>query len=220
MTPWNLGPNMAWTPQTAPTRMARPKEFDPEVALETAMEAFWATGYEATSLADITAATGVQKASLYATYGDKRRLFVTALARYQEEGLARLAAAFDSGPGVRASFAAILSGAVKESAMKGRGRGCLCVNTAVELGPRDPEIAAMLLAQSRRVTSLFAQAIERGMERGELDPKLDAETTARFLLTTLFGIHVAGKTGLSAKKLDAVVTTALSVLNKPGAWRR
>jgi TetR/AcrR family transcriptional repressor of nem operon len=194
--------------------MARPKEFDPDVALAAAMETFWESGYDATSLADITRATGVQKASLYATYGDKRRLFITALSRYQEDGLARLRAGLATGATVRESFEAIFAGAVKECASKDRARGCLCVNTAVELGPRDPEIAAMLLMQARRMTALFAEALERGKARGELDASLDTQVIARFLLFTLYGIHVGGKTGFGAKKLDDVAATALAILRR------
>jgi TetR/AcrR family transcriptional repressor of nem operon len=193
--------------------MARPKEFDPDVALGAAMEAFWEHGFDATSLSDITAATGVKKASLYATYGDKRRLFITALSRYQEEGLERLRIGLAGGGTVRESLQAIFSGAVKECASKDRARGCLCVNTAVELGPRDEEISAMLLLHSRRMTALLADTLERGKQQGEFAPGLDTQVIARFLLVTLFGITVGGKTGFSARKLDEVVAAALSVLD-------
>jgi TetR/AcrR family transcriptional repressor of nem operon len=194
--------------------MARPKEFDPDVALGAAMEAFWEHGFDATSLSDITAATGVKKASLYATYGDKRRLFITALSRYQDEGLERVRAGLAAGGSVRESIRELFAGFVKECASKDRARGCLCVNTAVELGPRDEEISAMLLLQARRVTALFAEAIERGKERGEFSTGLDAQVTARFLLVTLYGLTVGGKTGFSSKKLDETVTVALSTLDR------
>jgi TetR/AcrR family transcriptional repressor of nem operon len=139
---------------------------------------------------------------------------MTALSRYQDEGLERLKVGLASGGTVRESFQAIFDGAVKECASKDRARGCLCVNTAVELGPRDPEIAAMLLLQARRVTALFAETLERGKVQGELDARLDTLVTARFLLVTLFGIHVGGKTGFAAKKLDEVVAVAMSVLSR------
>jgi TetR/AcrR family transcriptional repressor of nem operon len=194
--------------------MGRPKEFDPDLALETAMEAFWENGFDATSLADITASTGVQKASLYATYGDKRQLFLTALSRYQEEGFTRLKAGLASKGSVRAAFHAVFSGMIQECATKDRSRGCLCVNTAVEIGPRDPEIAGMLLSHANRIVALFAETIERGQAGGEIDAGIDAQTTARFLLVTLFGVTVGGKTGFSARKLDEVVSAALSVLER------
>lgn len=194
--------------------MARPKEFDPDVALGAAMEAFWEHGFDATSLADITAATGVKKASLYATYGDKRRLFITALSRYQDEGLERVRAGLAAGGTVRESIQELFAGYVKECASKDRSRGCLCVNTAVELGPRDEEIAGMLLLHARRVTALFAEAIERGKQQGEFAPRVDSQVTARFLLVALYGLTVGGKTGFSARKLDEVATAALSILDR------
>ena len=96
--------------------MGRPKEFDPDVALSAAMERFWEGGFEATSLSDITASTGVQKASLYATYGDKRQLFLTALSRYQAEGLARLQATFAAHATARDAFEAVFAGIIAECA--------------------------------------------------------------------------------------------------------
>ena len=192
--------------------MARPKEFDPDEALAAAMEKFWERGYEATSLADITACTGVQKASLYATYGDKRTLFVTALARYQVEGRDRLRTALNGSGSVRAAIEAVLTSAVKDASAKERGRGCLCVNTAIEIGARDPEIAAMLASHSREAEALFEQALDRGKVRGEFAARLDSATTGRFLLCTLYGLHVGGKGGMSGKKLKDVVGAALAIL--------
>jgi TetR/AcrR family transcriptional repressor of nem operon len=192
--------------------MGRPKEFDPDAALSTAMERFWEGGFEATSLSDITASTGVQKASLYATYGDKRQLFLTALSRYQEQGLARLTATLGEHATARAAFEAVFAGVIAECASKDRSRGCLCVNTAVELGPRDPEIAAMLQAHARRVVTLFAERLEQGRKAGEIGAHMDVQATARFLLVTIFGLSVGGKTGLGARKLDEVVRVALTMI--------
>ncbi len=192
--------------------MGRPKEFDPDVALSAAMERFWEGGFEATSLSDITASTGVQKASLYATYGDKRQLFLTALSRYQDEGLARLQTTFAAHATARGAFEAVFAGIIADCASKDRSRGCLCVNTAVELGPRDPDVAAMLQAHARRVIALFAERLEQGKKDGEVDAGLDVQATARFLLVTIFGITVGGKTGLGARKLEEVAHVALAVI--------
>ncbi len=193
--------------------MGRPKEFDPDVALSAAMEKFWEGGFEATSLADITASTGVQKASLYATYGDKRQLFLTALSRYQDDGLERAKVVLAAHTSARAAFEAVFAWMIDECASKDRSRGCLCVNTAVELGPRDPEISAMLQAHARRVVTLFAERIEEAQRQGEVPERVDARATARFLLLTVYGITVGGKTGFGARKLDEVVRVALSVLS-------
>jgi TetR/AcrR family transcriptional repressor of nem operon len=159
--------------------MARPKEFDPEIALATAMERFWERGFEATSLADITAATGVQKASLYATYGDKRKLFLTALTRYQDEGIERLAAALAVPGPVRAAIEALFQNVVRDCTTRDGARGCLCVNTAVELGPRDPEIARMLELHAARAEKLIADALDRGKASGEFSASLRSPAVAR-----------------------------------------
>src|SRR5436190_22147629 len=111
--------------------MARPKEFDPQTALTAAMEKFWEGGYEATSLVDLTRCMGVQKASLYATYGDKRKLFITALTQYQEQHYQELLVGLRNATSVREFLREALLYWMREAASKDSARGCFCVNTAV-----------------------------------------------------------------------------------------
>jgi len=194
--------------------MARPKEFDPQIALTAAMEKFWESGFDATSLVDLTHCMGVQKASLYATYGDKRKLFITALAQYQDFHFAQATVAFDSATSVRECLRQTLLLWMSEAATKDSARGCFCVNTAVELGPRDPEIANMLAVHSRRFEDLIAAALERAKAQGEVRADLDAQTAARFLYVTIYGLSAAGKGCFSAAKLEPVVEMAMSVLDR------
>ena len=123
--------------------MARPKEFDVEQALEAAMRAFWERGYEATSLSDLTEAMGVPKASLYATYGDKHRLFLAALARYSRHELDGLRAAL-AGRSPRAALEAVFAGAVSSLDPRDSHRGCFVANSVAEVGPHDAEAAEIL----------------------------------------------------------------------------
>jgi TetR/AcrR family transcriptional repressor of nem operon len=194
--------------------MARPKEFDPDVALAAAMRKFWEGGFESTSLSDLTACTGVQKASLYATYGDKRCFFLTALARYQDERYARMKAALSAPGSPCAAIGNLLSAAVKEAAARDGSGGCLYVNTAVELGYRDAEIAGILRHQAQRFAALFEAALERGKRAGEVRRDLDTRAVAQFLLTVLFGLYVGGKAPISERNLKQVVAVAMSVLGR------
>ena len=144
--------------------MGRPREFDIDEALRRAMDAFWAKGYEATSLADLTKAMGVQKASLYGTFGDKHKLFTAALTRYAHDGIERLRAELDRPEApldaVRGLFHTMVDNTV---APKGK-RGCFCVNAAVELAPHDPAVGDIVREHVRGMEQVFAEALERARE--------------------------------------------------------
>lgn len=193
--------------------MARPKAFDPHVALMAAMEKFWECGYEATSLVDLTRCMGVQKASLYATFGDKRKLFMAALAQYQDFHFAQFEREIQAAPSLRQFLRDTLMIWMREAASRNSARGCFCVNTAVELGPRDPEIAKMLTLHAHRVERTMAEALDRAKAQGEVRADLDTQVAARHLYVTLYGLSAAGKGCFSATKLEPVVDMALSVLD-------
>src|SRR5215469_11280107 len=89
--------------------MARPREFDSDSALESAMQVFWAKGYEATSLDDLCEATGLSRSSLYGTFGDKHDLLLRSLERYSERGSARIAATLEEAPSLREGLMQLLS---------------------------------------------------------------------------------------------------------------
>lgn len=193
--------------------MSRPKEFDPQIALLAAMEKFWESGFETTSLVDLTECMGVQKASLYATYGDKRQLFISALKQYQEFHFSEFVKTIAEAPSVRECLRQALLLWMREAATQESARGCLCVNTAVELGPRDPEIARMLATHARRVETVMAQALDRAKLAGEVRMDLDTLVASRFLYVTVFGLSVAGKGCLTADKLEPVIDMAMTVLD-------
>ena len=190
--------------------MARPKEFDEERALTAALAVFWEKGYEATSVQDLTARMGIQKASLYNTFGDKHALFVRALTAYQGEICEWYRAALERPGSVRQALADLLremTGPPETGC-----RGCLCVNSAVELAPHDPVIARLLRRHNETLEELFRRALERGRRSGELPATLDVGATARFLLSVIAGLSVARKAGTRPERLADIVRVALSVL--------
>src|SRR5262249_22759309 len=111
--------------------MARPREFDPDEALARAMDAFWAKGYEGTSLADLVAATGLNKASLYAAFGDKRRLYLAAIERYEREGIDKTIARLRDAADPEAAIAAVFDSVIAAVA-RGDRRGCLVCNASID----------------------------------------------------------------------------------------
>jgi TetR/AcrR family transcriptional repressor of nem operon len=172
--------------------MARPKEFDVDEALEAAMEAFWERGYEATSLSDLTRAMGVQKASLYATYGDKHQLFVAALERYARLEAEELKSQL-SKPNARAAIHGVFSSATACGNVKACRRGCFLVNTMTEVAPHDPVVASVLKRAVDRTERLFAETLERGRAQNEFPADLDVRANARILVSALYGIAVLKK---------------------------
>lgn len=172
--------------------MARPKEFDVEEALEAAMMAFWERGYEATSVTDLTRAMGVQKASLYATYGDKHRLFLAALERYARAEAEELKAKL-SKPQARAAIHGVFSSATSCGNVRSCRRGCFLVNTMTEVAPHDPVVAAVLKRAVDRTEKLFAETLERGKSQQEFPADLDVKANARILVSALYGIAVLKK---------------------------
>jgi len=193
--------------------MARPREFDEDQALAAALETFWERGYEATSVAELSERMGLQKGSLYGAFGDKRKLYLTALARYQDQGLEELARALATAGSPRAAQHGFFAGVVERASSKHGGRGCLCVNTAVELGPHDDDVARRLRKHGERTEALFQELVERGQARREFSAQLESRAAARFVGTLLLGLGVLAKTRPGRARLEDAVRVGLSALD-------
>src|SRR5512146_693687 len=138
--------------------MARPQEFETTEALRNAMRVFWSKGYEAASLADILAATGLSKSSLYATFGDKRELFLAAFDAYRTGRLEYLQQTLENGQPARQSIETFFRQGVAHSQEETRGRGCMTANEAVELAPRDAEIQRLVADDFQAIEDALTQA--------------------------------------------------------------
>ena len=192
--------------------MARPREFDEDEVLDKALDAFWARGYEATSLADLMAATGLAKGSLYKGFGDKRSLFLRALERYLDrgfDGLRTLGHESDTGAELLRRW---LASVVAMATCSGLRKGCLVVNCTIELAPHDGEIRTILRKQEKRLEQVYAALVSRGIADGSLRPDLDPETSAEWLTTLIGGLQVRGKLGLTRTQAEHAVDMAMSAL--------
>jgi TetR/AcrR family transcriptional regulator, transcriptional repressor for nem operon len=191
--------------------MGRPRNFEPDTVVERAMEEFWTHGYASTSPAQLAEATGVGKGSLYNTFGSKRQLFGQALARYGRMG-AQHAEEFLSRPGTtRERIGAYLRETVDSDIARPVRRGCMAVNTAAELGGRDPEITRALRAIEGRIVAVLAARIEQGHRDGDVSPDVDARATAEFLLNTITGLRIRARTH-EAPALYRIIDVALTTL--------
>ncbi|MEV4898313.1 TetR/AcrR family transcriptional regulator [Nonomuraea sp. NPDC055795] len=192
--------------------MARTKEFDPDLALHRAMELFWRKGYEATSMADLVEHLGVARASIYATFGGKRELYLLAYERYLENGVDFTRRLGGPGP-VLPAVRDLVRQYAEEAAHDAQRRGCLVVNTAVELAPHDTELARRVRVNWDFVEDSLAAALSRARERGELTEDKDPRALARLLLVVLQGLRVIGKASDDAARVRDAAEQALSLLD-------
>ncbi|MEV5552631.1 TetR/AcrR family transcriptional regulator [Nonomuraea wenchangensis] len=190
--------------------MARPRTFEEDAAVEAAMRAFWRAGYEATSTQDLCAATGLGRSSVYNAFAGKHDLFRRALRRYMDQRDAALAELMDGELPVREKVATVLGWAVTPD--PDDPDGCLVVNSMIELGPRDAEIAEMLRRDTELRVGIMRAAFEQARARGELAPDKDPLALARFVTATVSGLRVLARGGADRAALESVARTALGVL--------
>ncbi|NUW32743.1 TetR/AcrR family transcriptional regulator [Nonomuraea sp. SMC257] len=196
--------------------MARPRTFDEDRVLDQAMRAFWLHGYEGTSTRDLCEATGLDRSSVYNAFTSKHELFRRALIRYTESTTAAQTAILEDGdrPAVeriRALFARIID---DEFTSRGDAPsiGCLGVNTTVEFGGRDPEIALLLEQDAARRLETLRAAVEEGRRDGDVRSSRDAASLARYLNAVTAGIRVAAQGGADRATLTSIAETALDAL--------
>ncbi|WP_424210934.1 TetR/AcrR family transcriptional regulator [Streptomyces sp. BI20] len=173
----------------------RPRSFDLNQALDAAMATFWDKGYADTSAQDLVDSTGLGRGSLYHAFDSKHGLFEAALRRYDTEWTGPLVARLERGEGpARERIRAVLLGVVEqESAPTPEHRGCLVINSAMELAGRDPEVTEMVRAAFARITAAFAVCVEQGRADGSLEADLDPVKQARYYLNSMYGLRVLGK---------------------------
>jgi TetR/AcrR family transcriptional regulator, transcriptional repressor for nem operon len=192
--------------------MARPREFDEAEALDAAMDCFWRDGYEATSVRDLAARMGITGASLYNAFGDKRSLFREVLQRYVErstrERIARLESSLPPKLAVRAFLDEIV-----ERSVDGKRRGCLLVNTALEVAPHDPELGAEVAAHLGEIEAFFRRAISAAQTEGSVPTDRNPADLARLLLGITLGIRVLARSKPQRELLEGVVRPALALLD-------
>ncbi|MDJ0461785.1 TetR/AcrR family transcriptional regulator [Streptomyces sp. H27-C3] len=193
--------------------MARPRKFDEEQAVDAAMEAFWAAGYEATSTQDLCEATGLGRSSIYNTFKSKRDLFDRALARYMEFKNAELTALMESDLPVREKLRTQLQLVIDEEFGRGRdGRGCLVVNTAVEAATREQGLKEDLARDYGVRLSVIRAAIESGQRDGDIARDKDALALAHFVIATVAGLRVSARVTSERSTLESIADAALSAL--------
>ncbi len=169
------------------------KQFNIDEALGKAMEAFWARGYEATSMQDLVECMGINRGSIYATFGDKRGLFIEALRRYDAIHRHDWAEAISLTRSPREAILGIFEDAIEVVLNTGARMGCLLVNTALELSPHDAEISRIVEHSFSEMETFFREKIEDGQDAGQIPATIDPTETARALLSLFIGLRVLAR---------------------------
>jgi TetR/AcrR family transcriptional regulator, transcriptional repressor for nem operon len=193
--------------------MPRAKQFDPDAALDAAVDLFWQAGFEATSIQDLCRKLKLNPGSLYGTFGDKRTLFVAVFDRYVErvsgEAIERITGEPSGLEGIRAYFDFLISAIVDGK----RRWGCLITNSLIQLGASQPEIEAKIALHFVRLETAFASALAHARSRGELKYGIGPEA-ASYLVCLVQGLNVIARTKPTRAQLAAIVNTALSSLDE------
>jgi len=192
--------------------MARQKEFDPERALAKAMTLFWRLGYENTSLEALMKEMGIARQSLYDTFGDKRSLYLKAIAYYRDQTNNEMQRMLNEIRSVKDGFAKLLYGMAAETREQ-HERGCLLLSANLQRDPKDAVVRDFLRDNQTRVEAIFVQALERGQKQGELSPEDDPAALARFFVATIQGMRAMARLKSERKPLEQVARVALAVFN-------
>lgn len=196
--------------QTSRRKTGRPLSFDRDIVLEKAMQAFWDSGYETTSISDLTAAMGITAPSLYAAFGNKQQLFLEAMRRYTGDRVA-LEQAMSQAPTARAAIAGMLRGAAELYTGDTTPRGCLLASAAATGSPDASEVREAVAAERREVRDLIIRRITVDIEQGHLAPDTPAHVLADLAVAVTQGMSVLARDGADRKSLLAVAEAATSI---------
>ncbi|MDA0634314.1 TetR/AcrR family transcriptional regulator [Nonomuraea sp. MCN248] len=189
--------------------MGRRRAFDREEALDRALRTFWRHGYEVTSVAELTAVMDIRPPSLYAAFGDKRRLFEEALRRYQETYGAFTARALAEEPTARQAIERILREAAYEYTDPGHPHGCMIISAAVNCGPESSEVEELLRVSRESAKAAIRERIERDVAAGLLPPSTDATALATYYAAVIQGMSTQARDGTGRDELELTAALAM-----------
>ncbi|MFD0360211.1 TetR/AcrR family transcriptional regulator [Nocardia sp. GCM10030253] len=186
----------------------RPRQFDPDAALDRALDVFWRQGYEGTALSDLTEAMGINRPSLYAAFGNKEELFGQVLDRYITGPGAYAAQALDR-PTALEVAEALIHGAIELTAGPNTPRGCLLVSNVHACGPDTDSIRHEVIARRKAGTLALRHRLERARAEGDLPIDADPKALAHFVAAITDGIATQAANGCDVEDLRHIAELAL-----------
>lgn len=185
------------------------KQFDVDEVLDRAMGMFWEQGYQATSMQQLVEHTGVHRASLYATYSDKRELFLAALRRYDERHRRRMLSELEASSKPKEAIRRLFLASVEQAAGANSKRGCFLTNTALELSAHDADAGRIVARGQAGMEAFFLRLIQKGKAAGDIPKHVKAVETARGLLAALLGLLVLVRSRPEPALLKSIVDDAM-----------
>lgn len=186
----------------------RPRSFDPDKALDRALQVFWRKGYEGASLTNLTRAMGINRPSLYAAFGDKKSLFLKALDRYQQGPGSFVNAALKE-PTAKRVVERLLLGAAEALSDPRNPRGCLTVQGALACGDQAKAVQCHLIASREGRKAIIRKRLQQAKNAGDLSSDSNPAYLAGFVVTVLEGMAVQAVNGASRGQLRGIAETAL-----------
>lgn len=194
--------------------MARTREFDTEVVLDKAMRLFWEKGYVATSMAELEKGLGINKFSIYNTFGNKHKLFIAALNLYNEKMVGQLLQILADEPRGLAAIERALDMLEQPTHLDSRRYGCLMLNSGTELSPHDSDVSSMVQSMNRSLEDAFYEALAAAQQQGELAKDINLKEYARFLLTLYQGMVTVAKIEQDSRTVQSSIRFAKQMLRK------
>ena len=198
-----------------PKRRGRPRAYEPNVALGKALALFRKGGFAATSLDDLSAATGMNRPSLYGAFGDKRALYIKSYQRYRDDARAAMIDIFREEMPIRQRLQKIYAVALDIYLSGESPRGCFTVMTAASEAVADPDIRAMVLEGFAELDKAFAACFRLAKEKGELVGSADTTVLSQLASATIHSIAIRARAGVPRKELEAIVKGAIDVMVGP-----
>ena len=206
-------PSPAKSDAVEPKRRGRPRAYQPEIALGKALDLFRKDGFTATSLDDLSAATGMNRPSLYGAFGDKRELYIKSYQRYRADARAAMIDIFRDQLPIRKRLELIYAAALDIYLSGEAGpRGCFTVMTAASEAVADPDIRKLVLEGFFELDKAFAACFRLAKENGELSPSADPQVLALLASATIHTIAIRARAQVPRKELEAIVKGAIEVM--------
>lgn len=189
----------------------RPREFDREKALDTAMRLFWSRGYEATSISDLTKAMHITPPALYSAFGDKKRLFLEAVQRYEQQVGCFAHKALTEGPTAERAIGRLLLGAVKSFTDPKNPKGCLVVLGATNCTIVSADIFEAVAERRRLAESAVRARIAAGQRAGELSELANVDALTGMVTATLYGLALKARDGTPRARLLTTIDQLMTM---------
>ena len=195
--------------------MARPRSFKNDDVLDAAIECFWRRGLEGTSVRDLAAEMGINGPSLYNAFGDKRSLFVQSLERYAARSMRERIERLECQQTPKAAVQMFFQEVIARSLSDPDHRGCLIVNSALEVAPHDRELRKVVIGYLGEIENFFARCLDRAKDAREIPKSVEPGDTARLFLGLLLGLRVAARANPDRVLLEGMMRPALALLDLP-----